>query len=154
MKSIVQNTNQRRGTPYSLEVVERVLLELRSGRSLTSICKEDWAPNISTFLRWEKDDRDQLSDRYARARRIGWEILADEILDIADDASEDVIIDDSGRQVFNRERVQRDRLRIDTRKWILSKRIPEVFDKPEIKSDGQAQIHVIEVVKPQGAEGN
>lgn len=58
---------------------------------------------------------------------------ADELLDIADDGTNDWMLrNDDGENVsysLNGEHVQRSRLRVDTRKWLLSKLIPAYAEK-------------------------
>ena len=69
--------------------------------------------------------------QYARAREALAEHWADEILEIADDATNDWM----GRQrrdgvteiVLNRDHVERSKQRIDARKWLLSKALPKVY---------------------------
>lgn len=56
--------------------------------------------------------------------------MADELLEVADDARNDWMErhgeEDAG-WVVNGEHIQRSRLRVDTRKWMLSKALPKVF---------------------------
>ena len=67
---------------------------------------------------------------------------AEEILEIADDARNDYMekLDDSGNLLgytLNGEHVQRSRLRIDTRKWLMSKQNPKVYgDKLDMTTNG------------------
>ncbi|HDL7100129.1 TPA: hypothetical protein PXM79_002920 [Yersinia enterocolitica] len=65
--------------------------------------------------------------QYARARAIQAELLAEEIITIADDSSGDVIVDDDGKEQTNHERVARSRLRVDARKWYASKLAPKRY---------------------------
>ena len=44
---------------------------------------------ISTVLRWVRDDRDDFANRYARAREAGAYAMADKLLEISDDGSND-----------------------------------------------------------------
>lgn len=57
--------------------------------------------------------------------------MADELLEVADDARNDWMErqDDNGGSSWkvNGEHIQRSRLRVDTRKWMLSKALPKVF---------------------------
>ena len=69
--------------------------------------------------------------QYARARDKRADKIFEEILEIADDSSKDTIITDNGI-VLNNEFVQRSRLKIDARKWYLSKMLPKKYgDKVE-----------------------
>ncbi|MRT15312.1 hypothetical protein GJV07_24145 [Enterobacteriaceae bacterium RIT711] len=65
--------------------------------------------------------------QYARAREVQAEILAEEIIEIADDSSGDVIVDEDGHEQTNHERVARSRLRVDARKWYASKLAPKRY---------------------------
>ncbi len=57
--------------------------------------------------------------------------MADETVEISDDGRNDWMErqseEDKERYVLNGEHVQRSRLRVDTRKWLLSKALPKMF---------------------------
>ena len=58
------------------------------------------------------------------------ELYADDMVAIADDDSGDVLRDLDGNVVgVNNVRINRHRLRVDTRKWIVSKLLPRFADK-------------------------
>lgn len=65
------------------------------------------------------------------------DILFDEILEIADNDGKDLIEEGEGdkkRVVLNHANVQRARLRVDVRKWMVSKLAPKKFgDRVEMK---------------------
>lgn len=88
-------------------------------------------PHESTVRSWALDDREGFSTQYARAREIGYFSMADELLEVADDGRNDWMerSDDNGgiSWQLNGEHIQRSRLRVDTRKWMLSKALPKVF---------------------------
>jgi len=72
-------------------------------------------------------------EKYEAARVVQADILFDNLLDIADDSSEDWTTNEDGERRLNGEAVARSRLRIDARKWILSKLIPKKYgDKIEV----------------------
>jgi hypothetical protein len=58
------------------------------------------------------------------------ELMADEIMSIADDSSKDVI-KVNGKEVVDHEHIQRDKLRIDTRKFLMSKLASVVFGETQ-----------------------
>ena len=63
-------------------------------------------------------------------------IIFEEALDIADSFDKDVIIDKEGNEIINHNVINRDRLRVDTRKWFLSKLNPKKYgEKLEIESN-------------------
>ena len=79
-------------------------------------------PSDVTVRGWALEDREGFFSQYARAREIGYPRMADELVNVADTVGGDV---------------QRDRLRVDTRKWLLSKALPKVFgDKLQLGGDG------------------
>jgi hypothetical protein len=95
-------------------------------------------------------DIEEFSANYARAREIGYEHWADESVEIADNASNDWMErarkDGEIETVLNREHVSRSELRINTRKWMLSKLLPKKFgDRVELTGKGGGPIeHRIE----------
>jgi hypothetical protein len=91
---------------YTEELANRICEKLAQGKTLTSICKGAGMPSEAAVRKWAMDGG-EFADKYARAREIGYHKMADDILNIADHPDERT--------------VNRDRLRIDTRKWLLSK---------------------------------
>ncbi len=90
----------------------------------------------STALRWI--DKLQRSDDYARAREQRADNIFEEILNIADCEDEDIYTDDNGIERVNHDAINRDRLRIDARKWMLGKMQPKKYgDKIDVTSDGE-----------------
>ena len=73
---------------------------------------------------------------YAHAKGIQADLLAEEVLSIADDGSKDTIIDEDGKERCDHEWVQRSRLKIDARKWIACKLMPKVYgDKQQVDTN-------------------
>ena len=121
-------TDQKKGRPtdYTQEVAEDICNLLMLGESLRSICKRSEMPAIRTVMYWLQRHEDFMQ-QYARAREIQAELLAEEVIEIADDSSCDVIVDDEGNEQTNHERVARSRLRVDARKWYASKLSPKRY---------------------------
>lgn len=118
-----------RGRPskYTPELAREICLRIAAGASVRSICEDEAMPSEATVRTWAVDDLDGFSAQYTRAiqiRAMGW---ADEIVDISDDGRNDTYIDDNGNERTDNERVARSRLRVDTRKWMLSKMLPKVY---------------------------
>ena len=79
-------------------------------------------PDERTVRSWALADVEGFAAQYAHAREIGYQNLADELLEIADNLGGEW---------------GRDRLRVDTRKWLLSKALPKVYgDKQQIEHSG------------------
>ena len=83
-------------------------------------------PGRSTALRW-LSIHPKFRDRYALAREAQADYLLEQLLDIADDTEDDTYEDKDGRVRTNHEVVNRSRLRIDTRKWIIAKLAPKKY---------------------------
>lgn len=139
------------------EVTAEICERLASGESLNAICRSsDHLPNKTTVMRWLLSDNpklDNFCNRYAQARAIQYEFLADDIMDIADDGRNDFIKredPDNEGYVTNGEVVARSRLRVDTRKWFMSKVLPKFMDKPqeETPKDQSITINLIDAKKP------
>lgn len=128
-----------RPTDYTKELGDIICARLADGESLRNICIDEGMPHRATIFRWLLSENELYSgfrDQYATARKIQAETLADDIFDIADDGTNDWIekFDKEGGSVgyqLNGEHVQRSRLRVDTRKWFLSKVIPKFADKQQ-----------------------
>ncbi len=146
---------------YTPEIAERICMEMASGRSLRSICKDEGMPDRSTVKLWIVNDKEGFSAQYARAQRLRFEEMADETFEIADDGRNDWIAtndpDNPGYRL-NGEAVARARLRVDTRKWAISKMLPEYADKVTVAGDENKPIrHRIERVivdKPSDPDGS
>ena len=108
------------------EICERLVNE-----PLAQICRDEHIPLKGTVLNWVDQDREGFADRYARARSAQIEAMAHEILTIADDSSADVVTryNEKGDpyEAVDQDHINRSRLRVDTRKWLLSRLRPRVY---------------------------
>lgn len=120
-----------RPSDFTPELAGIICDRLASGRTLRDVCRDDDMPDESTVRKWALEDRGGFYPQYAQAREIGYQAMADEVLEISDDGRNDWVErqgeDDSKTYVLNGEHVQRSRLRVDTRKWLLSKALPKVY---------------------------
>lgn len=123
---------------FTEELGNQICDRLSGGESLNSICKSEGFPHESTVRSWYLQDiNPEFTTKYARARELQAEKWADEIVDIADDGTNDYIErqnkDGSTYEAVNSEHINRSRLRVDTRKWMLSKMLPKKYgEKLEI----------------------
>lgn len=125
-----------RPTEYSEEIGDYICEQLAEGNSLTSVCKSQNTPEARTVYRWllatHNQDLDQFRLNYAQAREIQYQRMADELMDIADDGTNDYVLansEDGDLCRVNPEAIGRSRLRVDTRKWFMSKVLPKFKDK-------------------------
>jgi hypothetical protein len=94
------------------QIFERVIEDVYRGRSLQSLIQDDHRViSYEDFLRWVKREP-QRYERFKEAQEMRTEFLAGEILEIADGVES---VDPSSPDTVNR-----DKLRIDTRKWLMS----------------------------------
>lgn len=131
-----------RPSKYSQDLGTKICTRLAQGESLRQICMDENMPDKSTVLRWLFDeDKKEFCDQYARAREIQAENWADEILEIADDSTNDWVDreskDGGTYQAVDQEVIGRSRLRVDSRKWLMSKLLPKKYgDKQQHEHAG------------------
>jgi hypothetical protein len=116
--------------------ISKVLAQMREGKSLRQSAESAGVAR-QTFLDWVDKD-EELAGQYAHARAAMIDKIADDILTIAD---EDLIPTGEGK--VDSAMVQKQRLRVDTRKWLLSKMAPKKYgDKLELSGDEQAPVSI------------
>lgn len=143
-------------TPEEREKLFETIFELiENGKSLRKALATVKLSS-STFFIWI-DENENKSKQYARACEERAEALLDEMIDIVDDKSNDIIETDLGDGIIvekpNNEVIQRSRLRYDARKWLISKLNPKKYgEKVDVTSGGdkipQATAINIGIVKP------
>jgi hypothetical protein len=126
-KAVAVTVQKSPASLYTEELGAKICEQLAEGRTLRSICEQEGMPSEVTIRSWAMELDRPFAAQYARAREVGYQKMADDLIDIAD--GKDVAwteadkVDGDG----NRDAVQRDRLRVDTRKWLLSKALPKVY---------------------------
>lgn len=118
-----------RPSSYTVEIGDAICERIADGESLRAICLGDDMPSKSAVFRWLGTDL-AFRDQYARAKEAQAEAMADDIVDIADDGSNDWMernAQDNPGWVANGEAIQRSRLRVDARKWVASKLLPKKY---------------------------
>ena len=88
------------------------------------------------------------SKQYARACEMRADVIADEIMEIADNVGGDMITLKDGREVVDNAVVNRDRLRVDSRKWLLAKLQPKKYGERIDVDHSTTGIIDIEYVMP------
>lgn len=116
----------------SIDICER----LSKGEGLIKICRDDAMPHESTIYEWILDGKHQLfADRYARAREMQAERMAEEIIEISDEADKVV---KSGAEKKSSAYSANQRLRVEARKWVAAKLLPKKYgDKVDLTSDNK-----------------
>lgn len=132
-----------RPSAYTPAICEQITALLAEGKSLREICAEPGMPSRSTVHSWVANDVQGFAAKYAAAKAVGMDQIADEILAIADDSSRDTIRTESGERPDN-EWIARSKLRVDSRKWLLAKLAPKKYGERQAidisNSDGSLQL--------------
>lgn len=126
-----------RPSKYSHEIADQICeLVATSPRGIRSICAEHQElPDPDTIYRWLRK-YNEFYEQYARAKQAQLQAIEDEMIEIADDGTNDYVETKKGI-MLNKEAVMRSALRIDTRKWLMSKLLPKKYgDKVGVELSG------------------
>lgn len=135
-RSAPQPKQTGRPSTFTQEIADEICDGLASGKSLRKVCDEEGMPHRGTVLAWVRDDPDGFGAQYARARDLLYQHWAEDVVDISDDSGSDIIRTPDGKEITNYEVVARAKLRVDSRKWMLSKLLPKQYgEKLELGSD-------------------
>lgn len=121
-----------RPTSYTEALGNEFCARITVGESIRRICtRNDHMPSVQTIYNWFSA-HPQFLEQYERAKAACADYFAEEILDISDDATNDWMetLDKDGQPMgwrLNGEHVQRSRLRVDARKWLMTKLQPKKY---------------------------
>jgi len=128
-----------RPTDYTEELGSEICAELSQGVSLRTVCKAEDLPCAATVFNWLRVHKEFL-EQYTRAKEESADAMAEDILDISDNASNDWMDtndDENPGYRLNGENIQRSRLRVESRKWLMSKQKPKKYgDKTQQEVSG------------------
>lgn len=118
---------------------DNLLEELsQSSTGLSHLCKKHEIRYQSLYQLIEEDE--DFRNRYVRAREAQADYMADEIIELADDKSGDVLTGEFG-ETGNAANVSRSKLRVEARKWIAAKLKPKKYgDKVDVEHSGKIEI--------------
>ena len=122
----------KRQTKRTPEVEERIIEGLTDGVPLRVLCRQDDMPSWRTVYDWINADP-SFASRVAYARDLGFEAIAEDILDIADDTP------------AISEHVQRSKMRIDTRLKLLACWSPKRYGNKQDVSIGNKEGETLKV---------
>lgn len=111
------------------ELAEAICARLATGESLRSICRDEGMPAEATVRLWVIEDRDGFAAQYTRARDIGLDSLADEIVDISNtpQMGQKTVSKATGMEITEGDMIEHRRLQVEARKWYLSKLAPKRY---------------------------
>ena len=110
-----------------IDVADRICEHLAGGETLRDFCRGEGF-SVSRVYHWLRKD-EQFAIRYARARADGAHAIAEDLLAIADNATE--------------ETVQTARLRADVRKWLLARWLPSHYGSDRASASSGPAVQVI-----------
>jgi hypothetical protein len=123
--------NRPRGgqSVFTQAIADEICTALSAGKSLNAICKAEGMPSEHAVRAWAMDDREGFAAKYARARDLGLDCIAQEIIDIADTpkTGTKTVSKATGIEITEGDMVEHRRLQIESRKWYLSKLAPKRY---------------------------
>jgi hypothetical protein len=130
-------------------MADAICERIADGESLRTICEDEAMPGRTTVRRWLAE-RDDFRRQYALAREEQADVLFDEMLEIADDGTNDWMRrtgkDGEAGWAENGEHIRRSQVRIDARKWMAGKLRPKVY------GDRQAIDHTVSLAETSNEE--
>lgn len=136
-----------RPSTFTEAVASLICVRIASGETLTAICQTPGLPATQTVYQWRRQFPSFAAD-YAAARIDQMEAWSDEIIAISDDSSMDTVTkrDPKGREyeAIDHENIQRSRLMVDTRKWIMAKVGPAYADRVDHVASGEV-VHTVQL---------
>ena len=138
----------RTASGYSQAIAEAICERVSQGEPVRKICRDEGMPSRATVYRWLLDNQD-FQAAYAMAMQCRIDDMADECLEIADDASLDMTLDE-GEMVLDKEHVARTKLRLAERHWWLACISPRKYGRtPDLsESPSSAASYVAKEVNP------
>ena len=95
-------------------IMDRIMAELETGRSLVQVCKDDGMPDRETVSRWMRDDP-AYAAKYAYARAMQADTLFSEMADVEHKVQAGTMDSHAARVV------------LDSMRWRASKLAPKVY---------------------------
>jgi len=130
-----------RPSEYTQELADMFCELIANGDSLRTACTDKDMPSPATIFKWMREN-DTFLKQYEKATQERTEAMAEELLDIVDDGTNDYMMrtgkDGTESWQLNGEHIQRSRLRADTRKWLMAKMKPKKYgDKIDMTTNGK-----------------
>jgi hypothetical protein len=118
--------DRREYLTYSTEIADELCGLLAEGKSIRQITELPGMPSRRAVQYWMSRYPD-FREKYECAMMLLAEFWAHEIIEIADDSSGDFIINERGERAVDHENINRARLKVDARRWLLSKILPKRY---------------------------
>jgi len=126
--------------PQKEQIKDQIVTWLSEGKTLRDFCRQDEMPSFGTIYRWLQEDK-EFEERFARARLIGHDSIAEECLQLADREPLEVF-DEAGNKRYDPGSISWRKNQIETRLKLLAKWNPKYGDKTILAGDDQAPVVV------------
>jgi hypothetical protein len=127
-----------RPSKYNPAVASEVCRMVAEGMSLKRVCELPQMPPMYSVFRWQFAHPD-FGASFARAQSDRAQVFGEEIIEIADDGRNDWMEQWRGDKlvrVADHEHIQRSKLRVDARKWLMAKLDPKRWgDRIQLSGD-------------------
>jgi hypothetical protein len=130
-----------RPSKFSQELADKICVSLMEGKALRAVAAE-CDIHVTVIFQWLQT-RPGFFDQYVKAREVQAELMADDLTSIADEVPEITTVTTSPtgsvseRKALDSAGVYRNRLRVDTRKWIAAKLLPKKYgDHLKLEASG------------------
>lgn len=141
-KARTTTTARKRGRPttYSHAVAEEICNLIAEGTPLRVICRRADMPAWRTVYQW-LDRHPEFQARFARARELGFDAIAEEALEIANTPTigEIEIIGPDGRTVRREDMLGHRKLQVEARLKLLAKWAPKKYGE-KLELGGQMAV--------------
>jgi hypothetical protein len=122
--------------PVPKDKAEAILAWISDGKTLRDFCRVEGNPAWQTVYGWLEKDED-FRERFARAREMGFDAIAEETVEIIDTFPMEVLSDSGSR--IDPGHVSWMKNRVEQRMKLLAKWSPKRYgDKIDVTSDGKA----------------
>ena len=122
-------------------------------KGLEHICKANPTFPKSSAIYKYRSENTAFAEKYTRAKANQCMVLADQIVDIADDSRADTLIDEDGVVMVNREIIERCKIRIDARKWLAGKLAPKIYGDKTALTNANGDGPVKLIIEHIGSDG-
>ena len=137
-----------RPTDYNDDLADLICERLAIGESIRAIARDEDMPAMSTLFRWLRE-KEEFKQQYEIAKIESADAMSEDCIDIADNidgqpAMADgipLVVEGKMVKVIDNVSVQHAKLKVDTRKWLMSKMKPKKYgDRTTTEHTGSLKI--------------
>jgi hypothetical protein len=121
-------TEKRVPVHYSDEIAEEICARVIAGEFVSHICRDDHMPDVTTIWRWCRE-KPEFREQMDTAKELQADRIFEEMLEISDGVLPDGA---SGDNRKDWDQVQRAKLQIDTRKFVVAKLLPRRYGDRQV----------------------